>query len=113
MKALQIILNCFVLIVISAPFISKTLFKRQALGYFGSWSPVLGLKKKKNPEKISCLECCTSERDVKNALTGCMSQVLPCCWSNIPRPMSTADTLEQRIFPNYTTWESFRYKKED
>lgn len=70
-------------------------------------------KKKKNPQKISCLECCTSERDVKNALTGCMSQVLPCCWSNIPRPMSTADTLEQRLFLNYTAWESFRYKKED
>lgn len=52
MKALQIILNCFVLIVISAPFISKTLFKRQALGYFGSWSPVLGLKKKKIHKKF-------------------------------------------------------------
>lgn len=52
MKALKIILNYFVLIVISAPFISKALFKWQTEVYFGSWNPVLGLKKKKNPQKI-------------------------------------------------------------
>lgn len=46
MKALQIILNYFVLIVISAPFISNVLFKRQVVVYFGSWNPVLGFLKK-------------------------------------------------------------------
>jgi len=39
--------------VISAPFISKALFKRQAGVYFGSWNPVLGLKKTKNKKKKS------------------------------------------------------------
>lgn len=47
MKALQIILNYFVLIVISAPFISNVLFKRQVVVYFGSWNPVLVFFKKK------------------------------------------------------------------
>lgn len=53
MKALQIILNCFVLIVISAPFISKTLFKRQALGYFWELEPNACYLKKKKKFKIT------------------------------------------------------------
>lgn len=52
MKALQIILNYFILIVISAPFISNVLFKRQVVVYFGSWNPVLVFFKKKCTKKI-------------------------------------------------------------
>lgn len=83
--------------------------------FLGAGAQCLLFKKKKykNLKSQKILECCTSERDVKNALTSCMSQVLPCCCSNIPRPGSTADTLEQRIFPNHTTWGSLRYERED